>query len=185
MIQHIISSELRRKLLAHYFNHPDDKYYVRELAVLLNLDPGNLSKELRIFAKEGLFIADTKGNLKFYRLNSAHPLYPELKQMIFKTEGIEGTLRAVIGQFPEIKRAFIYGSFAKEEERPASDIDLMVIGKPDRRRLTSEIRKLEDKIGREINFNIYAKEEFERKSKEKGSFLNQVVKGKKIPLKGS
>ena len=185
MIRHIISSELRRKLLTHYFNHPEEKYYVRELAVLLNLDPGNLSKELRIFEKERLFTAQKKGNLKFYHLNSEHPLYSELKQMIFKTEGIEGSLRAIVNQFPEIEAAFLYGSYAKGEERSGSDVDLMVVGKPDRRHLTAEVRKLEGKIGREINFNIYTKDEFDRKSKEKGSFLNQTVKGKKILIKGN
>src|SRR3990167_4944526 len=115
MISHLISSNLRRKLLTYYFSHPEEKYYVRELAVLLNLDPGNLSKELRIFAKEGLFEIEIKGKIKFYRLNPEHPLYRELKQMIFKTEGVEGSLREIVNRFDEIETAFIYGSYAKGE----------------------------------------------------------------------
>ncbi|OGW82207.1 MAG: hypothetical protein A3G33_10805 [Omnitrophica bacterium RIFCSPLOWO2_12_FULL_44_17] len=185
MITHLISSELRRKLLTHYFSHPDGKYYVRELGVLLNLDPGNLSKELRIFEKEGLFHVEKKGNLKFYVLNSGCPLYGDLKQVIFKTTGVEGSLRSVVDRFEDVALAFIYGSYAKGGEKAGSDIDVVIVGSPERRRLTSEIRKLEELLGREINFNLYAEEEFKNKSAEKGSFLAEVVRGKKIILKGN
>ena len=185
MITHLISSELTRKLLTHYFTHPEEKYYGRELAGLLGLDPGNLSKELKLFEKEGLFQIEQKGRVKFYLLNPQYPLYNELKQIIFKTEGVEGSLRNLVNQFPGIKFAFIYGSYAKGEEKERSDIDLMVVGSPERKQLTFEIRKLEDKLQREINFNLYTPEEFSKKRGEKGSFLAQVVKGKKIMLKGN
>lgn len=185
MISRLISSELRRKLLTHYFSHPEGKYFVREIAALLNLDPGNLSKELRFFKKEGLFDVEERGKLKFYSLNPKCPLFHELKQIIFKTTGAEGGLREIVNQFPEIELAFIYGSYAKGKEQGSSDIDLVVVGTPDRRRLTAEARKLEERLGREINFNLYGRAEFDKKSAEKGSFLAQVVVGKKILLKGS
>lgn len=185
MLPYLVSSKLRRRLLAHYFTHPEEKYYVREVAALLDLDPGNLSKELRKLAEEGLFKEEPKGRIKFYRLNSSYPLYGEIKQIIFKTEGVEGSLRALANEFPEIEVAFIYGSYAQGKEKASSDIDLMIIGMPDRRRLTSRIRDLEERLGREINFNLYPSAEFKKKSQTKGGFLNQVAAGRKILLKGS
>ena len=184
MITHLISSNLRRKLLTHYFTHPDEKYYVRELAALLNLDPGNLSKELRLFEKEGLFRTEQKGRVKFFKLNPEHPLYPELKQIIFKTEGIEGSLRELVSQFPKIKLSFIYGSYAQGKETETSDVDVMIVGNPNRDLLTNKIRDLEQKLRREINFNLYPEPEFNQKRSEKGSFLAQVAAGKTILLKG-
>ena len=185
MLPYLVSSKLRRQLLAHYFTHPEEKYYVRELSVLLELDPGNLSKELRRLAEDGLFCEERKGKIKFYRLNAGHPLYPELKQIIFKTEGVKGRLTELVNRFPEIEVAFIYGSYAKGKEKASSDIDLMIVGTPDRRRLTSRIRELEDQLQREINFNLYPLPEFRKKAGEKGSFLAQVAAGKKIFLKGN
>ena len=134
--------------------------------------------------KEGLFQSRARGRLKLYRLDPKCPLYSELKQIIFKTEGAEGSLREISNRFPNIGIALIYGSYAKGEEKAASDIDLIVVGKPDRKLFTREVRKLEDKLQREINFNIYTKDEFQKKRGEKGSFLAQVLKGKKIMLKG-
>jgi predicted nucleotidyltransferase len=182
---YIISSQLRRKLLAHYFTHPDEKYYLRELASLLDLDPGNLSKEFRKLTDEGLFEKTQKGRIAFYQLNPHYPLYQELKQIIFKTEGVEGNLRGLVNRFTDIQLAFLYGSYAKGEESASSDIDLMVVGTPDRKRFTSEIRRLEDRLKREINFHLYTPSEFEKKSREKGSFLVEVIAEKTIVLKGS
>lgn len=184
MLPYIISSKLRRKLLAHYFTHPEEKYYVREIAALLDLDPGNLSREFRRLTQEGLFQEERKGKIKFYRLNPRCPLYEELKQIIFKTEGIEGSLRELAGEFPAIKLGFIYGSYAKGEERAVSDIDVVFVGKPDHDRLTDSVRKLEDRLRREINFNVYTDSEFKAKAKEKGNFLAEVIEGPKILLKG-
>ena len=185
MASYLISSKLRRKLLGFYFTHPDERYYLREIALRLNIDPGNLSRELRRLTREGLFLEIPKGRIKFYALNPAHPLYPELKQILSKTEGVEGSLRELVSRLQDIETAFIYGSYAKGEERGSSDIDLLLVGAAERRSLTSQIRKLEDQLGREINFNLYVPEDFKRKSRQKGSFLAEVVKGKKIMLKGS
>ena len=184
MTSSLISSHLRRRLLTHFFSHPEERYYLRELAVLLDLDPGNLSKELRRLTSEGLFIEEQKGKMRFYLLNKKYSLYNDLKQLFFKTEGIQGGLRELILPFEDIRLAFIYGSFAKGEEKNASDVDLMVVGTPDRRKFTSKIRKLEDRLNREINFVLYTPKEFKEKAKEKGSFLGQVLQGKKILLKG-
>jgi len=184
MLPYLFASKLRRRLLAHYFTHPEQTYYVRELAALLDLDPGNLSKEFKKLTQEGLFEKKRKGRIKFYHLNSHYPLYKEIKQIIFKTEGVAGSLKKLVDEFPEIKQAFIYGSYAQGKEKVSSDIDLVIVGTPDRKALTSRIRKLEDQLQREINFNLYPEPEFKKRSKEKGGFLAQVLAGRKILLKG-
>lgn len=184
MLPYVISSTLRRRLLTHYFTHADEKYYVREIARILDLDPGNLSKEFHKLAEDGLFLEDRKGRIKFYRLNPQYPLYDELKQIIFKTEGIEGSLRKLIARFSKIKLAFIYGSYAIGKENALSDVDLLIVGTPDLRKLSNQVRDLEKKLKREINFSVYSESEFQEKSAQKGSFLAEITEGPKIILKG-
>ena len=72
-----------------------------------------------------------------------------------------------MGRFKGISVALIYGSYAKEREKKTSDIDLIAVGKFPRNKFTREIRTLELKLGREINFTVYTQEEFEN-GKEKG-----------------
>jgi predicted nucleotidyltransferase len=180
----LLKTKLRKKLLTYSFTHSDEDYYVRELSGLIQEDPGNLSRELRILEEEGLYTSVTRGRVKLYSLNKRYPLFRELKKIIFKTEGVEGTLKEVVGRFKGISVAFLYGSYVKEREKKTSDIDLIAVGKFSRNKFTQEIRTLELKLGREINFTVYTQEEFEMERKKEGGFLNLILKGRVVILKG-
>lgn len=180
----LFRTKLREKLVTYSFTHPDEHFYVRELAGLIDEDAGNLSRELRKLEKEGLFDSSSKGNIKFYSLNKSYPLFQELKQIVFKTEGVEGSLRDLVHKYKGISFAFIYGSYAKNKEKKTSDIDLAIVGEFPRNEFTRQIRDLESKLNRDINFTSYAEGEFTKERKKEGSFLNMVLKGKIIILKG-
>jgi predicted nucleotidyltransferase len=178
------NSKLRSRLLSYFFTNPEKSLYVRELGIILDLDPGNLSRELRKLEQEGIFTSHTKGQIKFYSVDKKYPLFSDLKNIIFKTEGIEGSLRQLVCEYAGIVLAFIYGSYAKGKERGSSDIDIVVVGSFPRDEFTRKLRALEAKLNREANFNSYTKAEFEKESKQKGGFLNMVMKDKTILLKG-
>jgi len=180
----LFNTRLRKKLLAYSFTHPDEQFYVRELSVLIDVDPGNLSRELRKLAEEGLYITVTKGREKFYSLNKKYPIFSELKTIISKTEGVEGSLKELISKYKGISFACIYGSFANNKENKTSDIDLLVIGNFPQDKFTRNIRNLEAKLGREINFTYYSEEEFIKEKRKKGGFLALILKGKNIVLRG-
>ena len=171
--------------MGYVFTHTDEDYHVRGLAVLIDEDPGNLSRELRKFEKEGLFISRIRGRAKFYSLNKNYPLYKNLKEIIFKTEGVEGSLKNLIDRFPRISLAFIHGSYAKGTEKTSSDIDLVLVGAFSEPILTKAVRKLEAKLNREINFSAYTKSEFGKEKNNKGGFLNLILNERIILLKGT
>src|SRR3989338_7295545 len=181
----LFGKKLRKKLLGYAFTHADREFYVRELAELIQEDPGNLSRELKKLEAEGLYNSRIKGSLKYYSLNKNYPLFQELKKVIFKTEGAAGALKNIVEGYSGINQAFIYGSYAKNREKETSDIDLMVIGQFPRKELTRQIRELESRLGREINFISYTPEEFEKERKKAGGFLHLVLKDKKFVLKGT
>lgn len=181
----LLNTKLRKKLLTYSFAHPSEDYYVRELSSLIEEDPGNLSRELRVLEEEGLYTSVTRGRVKLYSLNKTYPLFQELKKIIFKTGGIEGSLKEIVKKFRGICLAFIYGSYAKEREKKTSDVDLVVVGDFSRSKFTREIRTLEMKLGREINFTVYTREEFEKERKKEGGFLNSILKGRVVALKGT
>ena len=180
----ITKSKLREDLLALYFTNPNKKYYLRELERILNFSVGNIRRELIKLESTGLFLSENKGNLLYYYLNQSYPLFKELKSIIFKTSGVPRMLHNVLEKFDDIDRAFIYGSFAKGEEREDSDIDLLIIGEVNEDKLIEEIGKLERKLQREINYAIYEKEDFKKKKEEGNSFIVDISKEKKIFLIG-
>ena len=179
-----LNTRLRRNLLAFTFSHAGENFYVRELAGLIEEDAGNLSRELRKLEKEGLFTSRVRGNSKFYVLNPQYSLFDELKRIVFKTTGVAGSLKGIIDAYPGINRAFIYGSYAREQESAASDIDLVVVGQFPRDKFTRQIRGLEARLQRDINFTSYTEEEFMKEKKKAGGFLNTVLKQRLFVLKG-
>lgn len=180
----LFNSKLRKKLLTYSFTHPDEQFYVRELSLLIDEDPGNLSRELRKLEEEGLYASTVKGKEKFYSLNKNYPLFLELKTIISKTEGIEASLKDLVSKYKSISCAFIYGSYANNKENKMSDIDLVLVGKFPHNKFTCDIRSLESKLNREINFTYYTEEEFLAEKRRKGGFLNLLLKDKNIILKG-
>ena len=181
---YITKSKIRRDLLALFFTNPSQKYYLRELQRILGYSAGSIRRELLRFQKDNLFNTEKVGNLLYYSLNINHPLHEELKSIVSKTVGIEGSLRKILSSIKEIKISFIYGSFASKTHKAASDIDLMIIGNPDISSLNEKIAKLEKKLKREINTTLYSSEEYKSKKKAKSGFILDLIKNPKIILIG-
>ena len=180
----LTKSRLRQKILSYYFTNPAKSLYVRQSASILKEDPGNLSKEFSRLEKEGVFIAEMKGNQKHFYLNKRYPLYNELKSILFKTVGVEGRLKEMIGKIRGIQLSFIYGSYAANKENASSDVDLLIVGDLSEDELLEKIESAEQILGREINYNIYPLKEFEGNIRRKDNFITNVLKGPKIMLKG-
>jgi len=184
-ILNITKSSLRKKLLSYFFSNPHDEYYLREIASVLSVDPGNLSRELKKMEASGVFRSREKGKIKLYSVNDRNPLYKELKTIVFKTIGAEGLLKKAVEDEPGIEIAFIYGSFAQKKEAAGSDIDLFIAGSFDEDRFLSAVSGIEKKTGREIHYAYWAREEITEKLKQGDSFIKDMLAGEKIILKGT
>jgi predicted nucleotidyltransferase len=134
--------------------------------------------------KANIFVSEKKANLLYYYLNKKYPLYNELKRIVFKTIGIQGSLEKILSSLKNIEVAFIYGSYGKNQDTALSDIDLFIIGKVNEDTLISEINQLEKELEREINYNIYSKKDFMNKKKDKDPFIEDLLENKKIFLIG-
>jgi len=180
----ITKSKLRSRILRLYFSHPEKEYYLRELERLFKKPVAYVRRELLNLERAGLFISQFKGKERYFRLNKKYPLYQEIKKIVFKTVGVEGSLKKILKNIKNIKVAFIFGSYAKGTEDYLSDIDLMLIGAPDEDKLISPIRKLEEGIDREIYYHIYSPSDLKKKINQKDSFIENVLIGPKIFLIG-
>src|SRR5271165_6737452 len=86
-------SKARRALFSLFFTNPEQEYFPRQLERLSGIFVGNLQKELIKMEQAGLLGSRRLGQLKLYKLNTQHPLYPELKGVVAKTVGLEATIR--------------------------------------------------------------------------------------------
>ncbi|GAH79370.1 unnamed protein product, partial [marine sediment metagenome] len=125
ILKALFSSETRIKVLSHFFLHPGEGFYLRQLEKLLGKPVGQLSRELLNLEKVQLLIPSIAGNQKRYSINRDFPLYNELRKIFLKTIGIGDIIRKSLSKLKKVELVFIYGSFAKGEEYNRSDIDIM------------------------------------------------------------
>jgi predicted nucleotidyltransferase len=180
-----ITSKSRQKLLALFLTHPDERFYLKQLRRDLSIASSRLLQdELAKLEAVGFLTSMREANTRFYRVNKAFPLYPELKSMIFKTIGLADFLRQSLDELGEIRVAFIYGSVAKNREEARSDVDLMVIGDVDMDKLHAVIHRAEDALVREINTSVFGFEDWKKQLAAKKAFVRDVAEGPKLFLIG-
>ncbi|MGH9779920.1 MAG: nucleotidyltransferase domain-containing protein [Candidatus Acidiferrales bacterium] len=180
-----LGSKLRRDLLAYYFTNPQASHYLRELARRLDADPANLARELARLEEAGLFVSEPHGRQKYYRLNRRYPLFDEVRGIVRKTVGVASRLRAALEQVDGVGEAYLFGSFARNQQDAASDIDVLVVGEPRLAELESVVRRLERQLGREINYTVLSRKEFRSRKARRDPFLSEVTGGELIDLVGA
>jgi predicted nucleotidyltransferase len=180
-----LRSTIRKRLLAYYFTNPRARQHVRELAQLLGVDPSNLSKELAHLEREGLFRSEVSGRQKYFELDRGYPLYNEVRGIVAKTIGVVPLLGQSLRKVPGIKEAYLFGSFARNQQIASSDIDVLVIGDPKEELLAQMAQKLERQLGREINYTVLTPNEFKQRRAGKDAFLESVWHNKRISLLGA
>jgi predicted nucleotidyltransferase/predicted transcriptional regulator with HTH domain len=177
-------SSTRAELLGLFFNNPDDRFYLREIARHIGKDAAGIKRELDNLVKMGLLAKEKRGIQKYYYVNKSSPIFSEMKGLIFKTTGVQGAMKASLSRLKGVKTAFIYGSYAKGSEKEDSSINLMVIGQANITELNDMVMGLEEKLKRDIDYLVFDEQEYRKRKELKDPFIRELLKGKKIFLVG-
>lgn len=176
----------KRKILALFFLNPDREYYFSEVVRLTGTRQGVIQRELKNLTEAEILTSEKRGRQKFYAVNRKHPIFEDLRNIIFKTYGVIGRIQKALEPLSkQIKVAFVYGSFARGEEVSSSDLDLFVVGNIRLDELVSSLSHVEQAIGREINPTLFSAEEFEKKWSENNHFIRSMANTEKELVIGS
>lgn len=185
ILENLLSSRVRARLLTTFFLSPGAEKNAWELAQSLKENYSPVWKELNRLENLGILTSQPKGNSKAYRVDPTCPILSELRSIIIKTEGIGGVIRTKLGGLERVKAAFIYGSFVTGEADSRSDIDLMVIGEVDLEAFATLIADAEADLNRPINYVIFSDIEWHEKRDREEPFVMNVYHSPKIMLVGA
>jgi predicted nucleotidyltransferase len=185
MLEALISSKTRVKLLTLFLLNPESEYYVREIVRMTGENYNAVRRELANLEAFGLITGQKKGNQQYYTVNRGFFLYNELQKIVLKTEGIAKTITDDLGGLGTIGCMFIYGSFARGAAGEKSDIDLFIVGTVDEDRLIPLIHSCENATGREINYTLMTAGELEKRKKNRDPFVKNVLQEEKILISGT
>lgn len=176
MLDILTKSKIRQKIILLFIYNPEKSYYINEIARLAKTSSGTAQRELNKLVKEGFLIKKDKSKKQVdYSLNKANPLLSEIKIIVDKTIGIEHLLQEELKKEKNIAFAFLFGSYVKDDFNFDSDIDLFVIGDIKDKELYDKIRKVEDKINRQIDYHLSTLKEF-KENLTKNFFYKDIVK---------
>ncbi len=101
------------------------------------------------------------GNTRLVRANTESPYYPGLADVLTRAFGVPAVLAAALQGIRGIEEAYIYGSWAARHagvpgERPVGDIDVLVLGTPDRDELYEAAATVERHLGRQVQVTLHA-----------------------------
>ena len=184
MLEKLFTSRVRVRLLTLFLTHPTEAFYIRQIARLTGETYNNVRQELKNLAQLGLILTERRANAIYYRANVDHFLFPELKRIILKTEAVGDKLREALSALDDIRAAFIYGSTARGTELASSDIDLMIIGDVDLEALDAAIDRIEEELGRTVNYTLFDVEEWRERVAQGHAFVTDVLTHEKIFLIG-
>jgi predicted nucleotidyltransferase len=175
----------RRDALALLLLHPEASFHVREMARVTGKAPGTMLRELNALADAGVLTKRKVGNQVHFQANPECPIYEDLRNILKRTAGVADVLRESLEPLAgRIDVAFVYGSVARGDEGPGSDIDLMIVGEAGFADVVGALAQAHDVLRREINPTIYPAAEFRIKSREE-PFLERVLADKKIFVIGN
>lgn len=179
MLKKLFSSSIRADVLSLLLNSPGEMFYVREIARLLRKNPSGVKRELDHLEKMGIVISERVANLRYFHANTESELYNELKDLVTKSLGLPGALKAML-RAAGAESAFIYGPYAEGEETDA--VNIFVVGA--QQSIEKDLRDLKKKFGYTIQCAEMGAEEFAAKKKKKDAGLMKTLAKKRIRLLG-
>lgn len=159
MIETLISSKTRIKLLLKFFLNSRTTAYLRGLQTEFGESTNAIRLELNRLESAGMLTSRLDGNKKIFQANAKHPLFREIHNILLKHIGLDQILETVIERLGDVDRVYLAGQFAKGLDSQV--IDLILIGNIDKSYLVNLIEKVEKLIKRKVRYLIYTEKELE------------------------
>jgi predicted nucleotidyltransferase len=180
----IFRSRQQADLLALLLGDPVLELSLSDLAARLDVPYPSVHREIDRAERAGLLVSRKIGNTRLVRANTASPYYEGLASVLVRAFGVPAVLRAALADVHGVTEAYVFGSWAarylgEEGERPVEDIDLLVLGEPDRDELYARISSATQRLGRQVQVTI---READWLVAGEGSFHDTVLSRSMVPI---
>jgi hypothetical protein len=157
MIEALITSKTRIRLLVKFFLNPATSAYLRELSEEFGESTNGIRLELNRMAKAGILDTQTKGKTILYQAKKSHPLFNEISGLVAKYMGIDKIVEDVVRKLGKLDAAYLTGDYAKGKD--SGVVDLILVGDVDKVYLIGLIEKVEKLVKKKIRFMVLTPDE--------------------------
>lgn len=182
MIEQLLGSKTRVKLLQLFLANPNRSFYVREITRKIDEQINSVRRELSNLLNIGIIVADTTNNRLYYEVNQAYEFYEPLRAIFAADSKQHGPAVQNGGQKDELKALgnvdlLVYtGQFTRDER---AGVDLLVVGSTNANAVQKFVTDLETKEGKELRYTVLSLSDFQYRRQVKDRFLSDIIAAKK------
>jgi DNA-binding transcriptional ArsR family regulator len=152
-------SQQQGEILALLLGDPELELSLTDIADRTGVPYASVHREIQRAEQAGLVTSRKLGNIRLVRANVSSPYYAGLAEVLTRAFGVPAVLAELLRPVQGIDAAYIYGSWAarhagQQGQRPVGDIDVLVLGEPDRDELYAALSAAEGRLGRQVQATI-------------------------------
>jgi Fe2+ or Zn2+ uptake regulation protein len=185
MLHNIIPSKARRKILELFFHHPKENFYLRRIVREVNEEVNAVKRELDILSEAKVLLKEKRLNKIFYSLNKNYIFYDEFIRIFAKTTLLNQLIQKNISKIGKTKFVVMSKALAKDEPLKKDEVYVMFVGFIVVPEVELIMQKVDEELGKEINYTVMTEEEFAFRKKSNDPFIWRFLRQPKIMLIGS
>ena len=156
MLQTLITSKTRLRILVKFFINAANIGHLRGLAEEMHESTNAIRKELNNLEEAGYLKKEAVQNRISYKANTQHPLYKTLKNIIFQHIGLDSIVEMVLDRMGSVNKVIVIGDYANGND--TGTIEVVVIGEELNTEYIENLSlKIEKEIKRKVQFFITPK----------------------------
>jgi predicted nucleotidyltransferase len=174
-LQATFASPAMARLLLFFAVHPEEPLHIRELYRRTGLGMASLQKELDRFQQLGILDTSRDGRRIVYRLDLASERWRAMRALVRRLADPSEILREAFTGVPGVEAAFVFGSQARGDTRPDSDVDLLLVAdEPGSRAIQDPLSEAESLMGRDVDVVTYTSAGLRERMRAGNHFLQRV-----------
>ena len=148
MLDSLITSKTRIKLLMKFFLNPGTRGYLRELASEFGESTNSVRVELNRLSDAKIISSETVGRTIEYHANTSHSLFNELRDLVQKYAGVDQLVETLIKKLGDVKTAYLVGDYARGID--SGLIDIILVGNINKQ----ELDRIAERRGNDLSTKI-------------------------------
>lgn len=153
----LLRSRLQAEVLTLVLLNPDREWTLTDLAARVGSAVSSVQREVVRAERAGVMASRRVGRNRLVRATPS-PLTAPLTELLLRAFGPRQVLAEEFADIPGVDHAYLFGSwaarYAGEEGRPPADLDVLVIGAPDRDVLYDAAQRAGARLAREVNLTL-------------------------------
>ena len=174
----ILRSDVQGRIFAAVMMDPDAEHSLADLARQADTSHTTALREVERAETTGIVTSRRSGQNRLVRANPTHPLYAPLAQIVLASFGPPAVIVDVLADVEGIDEAYLFGSWAARylgtPGRWPNDIDVLVVGQPDRDQLYDAAERAGAILGLPVQMTVRSPAQWDTKGKGEDSFVAEL-----------